>query len=135
MKPAALLAALAVCVLPLGAHAMDLARFNAHFNATHPIRWGFDGLTWAQEGVDGYDCKGIVVLKYRALLELGEPSADMQVLLVDSSRAGWRHAVLLVDGQVLDEGPYLTAPADYRVIQLLPAAFFSLAAQLQGMKP
>lgn len=130
-------AALAAAILSASAaHAepANLAKWNADFNAHHPIRWGFDGFSWADEGRDGYDCKGIVVLKARALHDLGVPWADMTVLIVDSGRAGWQHAVLAVDGTVLDEGPWTASAAGYSVQRTQDAWTFSMVALAWGMR-
>lgn len=131
MIVAALAAALALQPGPA-----DWQAWNRQMNAA-PLR--NHPLAWAEEGDEGYDCKGFVVLKIRALHDQGVAYDRMQALAVANAVtrvAGsppgprTRHMVLQVDDRVLDNlSAWIQHPGDYRVLETITA---ERVLQMQG---
>ena len=102
---------------------IDLAAFDHAINAHTALRT--TAIRWADEGKDGYDCKGMVWLKAQALHADGIPWDQMSVLIVRNTGSAERHAVLDVGGQVLDNlSPYINKPTDYDVVMRQPVLTF-----------
>ncbi len=92
------------------AQTLDLQAFNRAENRAYPLN--NRPLAWADEGKDGYNCKGFVTLKARDLNRLGVSYDRMRSLSVAPN-----HRVLEVDGVILDNlSAWLNKPTDYRII-------------------
>lgn len=103
---------------------VQLQTINLAINAV-PLRT--TAIRWADEGRDGYDCKGMVWLKAQRAHEAGIPWEHMRVLIVREVMPGRpeSHAVLAVDGYVLDNlSPWLEKPSDYDVVISQPVDLF-----------
>lgn len=113
-----------------------LRRFNEQFNAAHKTRYvkGY-ALTWAQEGVDGFDCKWLATEKAKELHEqFGIPLEAMSMRFLVDGRHVPYHVALEVFGDVLDEGPYLDFPEHYDATWI-DARTYTDGAIEAGFKP
>ena len=107
----------------------QLQEFNRTIN--HLVPLVNEPVRWIDEGVDGYDCKGFVRIKGDALEFLGVSYDRMSVLITEQTGTRVKHAVLEVDGVVLDNlSSYLNKPSDYIVTKTLPFKVFVLMYNL-----
>ncbi len=111
------LAILTACALDGAAHA-DPANWQAWNRQMNAAPLHNRPLAWVEEGPGGYDCKGFVVRKIRALHDQGVSYDRMQALTVSNGSRVTAHMVLRVDGLVLDNlSPWVQRPSDYRIIK------------------
>jgi hypothetical protein len=115
-----------VAILAVAHAAESLLHLDRRINRAYtPARAPF--ADWV-DPVGEADCKAFVVAKIRALVAMGHDPRDMTVLIV--KRPGpYNHAVLMVDGVVLDSmTPWLQHPSDYSIVSRVPAGAVIKAA-------
>ena len=114
------------------ASAQEWQGWHRDFMAHHSIRYG-GPITWDQEGVDGIDCRSVVLGEIQDLMDRGVSVMRMRVLVVPAT-ARYSHVVLQIDGdKVADDGsPYIERPDEYRPICHASALLFLAFARSPG---